>query len=282
MSSYDRILGSLLGVACGDALGATWEFKPMKAAAKAPCVYLEGGGPFDWRPGQPTDDTDQTLIVAHAIVEATSPDDIVGDVTSGLVKWHDSWPKDEGNTTRLALEQLSVGKRPPFTRAGRSSEANGSLMRSAPVGFVQGEHQRRQLAVDISSITHGSQLCIDLCSQYADAIAYLVADGKYDWKEFHTESPHRWYDGGGWAQDSWDIAWWALDHAHRYEDPVGALCDVVRLGGDADTNAAIAGGLLGAAYGASIWPKEWLSVLETRDEIMLLAAGLHRVWKGIE
>lgn len=263
MLLYDRILGSLMGVAVGDALGATYEFMPMKKAAKAPCVHILGGGPFDWRPGQPTDDTDQALIVAVAVADS-HVDDIPGDVANGLVDWYESCPPDIGATTLRALSRLADGRRELFYPGTRKSESNGSLMRTAPLGYIDlpiGIVER------VCRITHSARRCVDLCLEYVEWINHFVHGGQVRPTVWPKENdPRYWYEGGGWVQDSYDIAMWALAESTQSGDPVGALCNVVRLGGDADTNGAIAGGLLGAAYG-NVWPKEWLDVLETRDEI---------------
>ena len=58
-------------------------------------------------------------------------------------------------------------------------------------------------------------------------------------------------------------AWWAITHAAASgpEHLQQALELAVRAGGDTDTTAAIAGGLLGARWGASAVPARWQQML---------------------
>ena len=62
----DRYLGSLLGLAVGDALGTTLEFR--RPGSFAPIEDLVGGGPFGLLPGQWTDDTAMALCSAESLV----------------------------------------------------------------------------------------------------------------------------------------------------------------------------------------------------------------------
>jgi ADP-ribosyl-[dinitrogen reductase] hydrolase len=65
--SLDRFRGCLLGLATGDALGTTVEFRPR--GTFAPVVDLVGGGPFRLRPGEWTDDTSMALCLAASLIE---------------------------------------------------------------------------------------------------------------------------------------------------------------------------------------------------------------------
>lgn len=268
----DKVLGTLLGVAIGDALGATLEFLPYEAAQVATAENIVGGGHFKWRAGQPTDDTDQTLIVARAVANSrvkTMRDDI----EDGLIKWLKKGPRDVGCTTFQALTRRMKNQH----ARTRGSLANGSLMRAAPLGFLPLNETNWKLARSVSAITHTSMTACILCADYAEDINYLTRGGM-DWA-YTAGDPRDWYDGGGHVQDSFDIAQWALAEAmDRRGDAERALRNVVRLGGDADTNGAIAGGLLGARFGASCWPERWVSQLETAGEIFDLAAKISSRW----
>jgi len=61
----DRYLGSLLGLAVGDALGTTLEFR--RPGSFAPIEDLVGGGPFGLLPGQWTDDTAMALCLVESL-----------------------------------------------------------------------------------------------------------------------------------------------------------------------------------------------------------------------
>src|SRR5450631_1948028 len=101
-AQLDRAAGVLLGAACGDALGAPYEFgPPMRPDIP---VTMMGGGSFGWSPGEWTDDT--SMAVAIAEVSATGADlgtDKARDQIA--VRWA-GWAakaKDVGNQTRAVL-----------------------------------------------------------------------------------------------------------------------------------------------------------------------------------
>ena len=62
METLDRFRGCLLGLAIGDAVGTTLEFKPP--GSFTPVTDMIGGGPFGLQPGQWTDDTSMALCLA--------------------------------------------------------------------------------------------------------------------------------------------------------------------------------------------------------------------------
>ena len=72
MEKIDRYLGSLQGLAVGDALGTTLEF--AKPGTFTPITDMVGGGPFSLRPGEWTDDTSMALCLAESLVEKNSFD----------------------------------------------------------------------------------------------------------------------------------------------------------------------------------------------------------------
>src|SRR6267142_5311756 len=102
-----RFLGTLLGAAAGEALGAPYEFKPA-AEIGSPPRDITGGG--IWAAGEPTDDIDLTLALLRSIVACGRLD--VEDVARGYLKWFAGKPKDVGNLTRAALENLRAGDPP--------------------------------------------------------------------------------------------------------------------------------------------------------------------------
>ena len=63
----DRCKGALLGLAAGDALGTTLEFK--RPGTFTPIADMVGGGPFALAPGQWTDDTSMALCLADSLIE---------------------------------------------------------------------------------------------------------------------------------------------------------------------------------------------------------------------
>ena len=67
MNLIDRYIGSLLGLASGDALGTTLEFRAR--GTFTPITTMVGGGPFGLAPGQWTDDTSMAMCLAESLVE---------------------------------------------------------------------------------------------------------------------------------------------------------------------------------------------------------------------
>jgi ADP-ribosyl-[dinitrogen reductase] hydrolase len=105
MNRYERILGGLFGVACGDALGGTLEFM-LKDEIKKEYGYLKdiiGGCCWDLAPGEVTDDTMMTIAVAEGILD--NPPNPIEDIGKHFIKWYDSKPKDIGEIIQIALDE---------------------------------------------------------------------------------------------------------------------------------------------------------------------------------
>ncbi len=277
-----------MGVHAGDALGAPLEFQDAATIARLyPGGLREiiGGGHFGWEPGQPTDDTDLTWAVAQAYV-----DDSFDPVTAAarrMLDWYRAGPTDIGATTRDALARLDRGGDPRSSgRRDEASQANGSLMRTMPVAVarLRDPNRRRAEARAISAITHAHPTCTETCIAYCDLAALLIhgadpqaavestirqmpASAVRDAIEdgATTASPERLMGPrGGFVLWSFRLAVWALLHTSDFEEGV---VRVTALGGDADTNGAIAGGLLGAHHGLADIPTRWRGVLYLGDQL---------------
>lgn len=306
--TLDRIHGALAGVAIGDALGATVEFATRAQARRAVKeevggwpYRLTGGGPFGWRPGEPTDDTDLTLVVAGALRKVgAAPTDrdkrlryvarINRQVASGIGQWYETGPRDVGNTTARAARRILDGESPT---GGREvyEQSNGSLMRTIAVGVAFPGDWRMvdTVARQVSAVTHAHPACLDACAAYSRAVWWLVrGDLKHGIRvlldcpgrkpiNIPTPSTASWYKGGGLVWDSYTLAAQALLRSLDV-GPVDALIELAGLGGDADTNCAIAGGLLGAWWGHGRWLPEWRSGIETAKPMADLARYFARRW----
>jgi ADP-ribosyl-[dinitrogen reductase] hydrolase len=299
----DRLRGALLGLAVGDALGTTVEFKPP--GSFEPVTDMVGGGPFGLKPGQWTDDTSMALCLAVSIAETEGFDPV--DQLARYVKW---WREgylsstgrcfDIGNQTRAALIEFQR-KTAPFCGGPLSSTSagNGSLMRLAPVpmAYWRSPEEAVRLAGDSSRTTHGARECVDACRYFAGLLAGLFAGASKDevlapmyapvsglWEaeplmpaiatiaagSFREKSPSE-IGSRGRVSESLEVALWAFAKHDSFEDAVLAA---VNLGGDADTNAAICGQVAGACWGASGIPAKWLDVLAMRETIERLTEGL--------
>ena len=294
-----RFIGALLGAAAGEALGAPHEGKTAGQVGNA--REITGGG--IWAAGEPTDDIDLTLILLRSIVARRRLD--TNDVALGLIKWFAGKPKDVGNLTRAALENLRAGEPPSQSGAiawedsGRKAAGNGSVMCCAPIGLlhVKNLDGLADDAAAASRITHYDPRCVGACAGVATAIALLVRGGK-DAEEAiaraataagaHSddallaiergasrkpEDLHFDGDDRGYALLTLELAFSALGSAASLEE---GLVAVVARGGDTDTNACVAGALLGARFGKGQVPERWLSRLKAAPELTSLAESLYK------
>lgn len=300
LTRHDRVLGGLLGVACGDALGATVEFLTPGAIQQRYGVHrsIIGGGSLRWRPGQATDDTDQTLAVAQAYVAADGYS--LNAVAARLRAWYHGNPVDVGGLTALALSDLGAYYEPresgrvALDQSGkRGGAGNGSLMRALPTALVGSSRKNRLLeAREISAITHADRRCVTACQAYVELAALLLAGTpvvealgqvnrlarRRNWPTAVRNAlyvdptlPAWRLCTGGYVVDSLRCAVWALQ---QDTSPEATLIALVNQGSDADTTGAIAGGLLGVRHGVDAWPSRWVERLEARRELVHVAARL--------
>src|SRR5438067_2027407 len=131
-----RFAGTLLAAAAGEALGAPHENKTADQVGTQ--REITGGG--IWAAGEPTDDIDLMLVLLRSLTARKRLD--LDDVAQGLIKWFAGKPKDIGNLTRSALENLRAGEPPSQSGAiawedsGRKAAGNGSVMCCAPIGLL--------------------------------------------------------------------------------------------------------------------------------------------------
>ncbi len=270
-----RAQGCLLGQLAGDSLGGRVEFR---SAAEVERLHpggprdLEDGGQWDILAGQPTDDSEMALALARSILARGGFDR--GSVLEAYRAWLESGPFDVGQTVRSALQH----------HPNPESQANGSLMRASPLGiFAQAlaPEVAAELARQDSVLTHPNPACGDATAAFVVAVAHAVRTGQgpestweaaAEWAKdaraaglvrealtaARTEPPV--CDGGseGWVRIALQNAFHELLHAPSLEEGVVAT---VRRGGDTDTNAAIAGALLGAVHGREAVPRQWRSMI---------------------
>lgn len=261
-----RAAGALLGQVIGDSLGSRVEFK---SAAEIAAAFPDGvrelsdGGVFHTMAGQPTDDSEMALTLCRSLIKNRSYRK--GEVLAAYRDWLQTRPVDVGTTTERGLLGQHTSE----------SESNGSLMRVSPLGvWAAGDPARAAAAArEDSALTHPNELCAEACAGYCAAIAVGVAGGERRAmleaalahargraREAIAEGaagklPPDFMTHMGWVPIALQNAFHKLMHAGDFE---GALVDTVGLGGDTDTNAAIAGALLGAALGREAVPARWI------------------------
>ena len=170
-----RFRGCLLGLAVGDALGTTLEFKPL--GSFEPIGDMVGGGPFGLKPGQWTDDTSMALCLAESLLACRGFD--ANDQMERYSRWHHEGYLsstgvcfDIGNTVLAALERFARTGEAYSGSTEPNTAGNGSIMRLAPVVLFNG--MAPELAVEFaresSRSTHGAAEAVDACDYLARLI----------------------------------------------------------------------------------------------------------------
>jgi ADP-ribosyl-[dinitrogen reductase] hydrolase len=292
-----RFRGCLLGLACGDAVGTTAEFKPR--GTFPPITDMVGGGPFRLKAGEWTDDTSMALCLATSLLERNGFDPF--DQMERYCRWQTEGYLssngicfDIGNTVAQALDRFRASGEPFSGSTHPRSAGNGSLMRLAPVPmFFFGDLDRvAHFSGESSRTTHGAREAVDACRLFGVVLAQAlrgeskeailtgsfgldlapsilaIAAGSY--KTRAREEIH----GSGYVVDSLEAALWCFFHSDSYRD---AILAAANLGDDADTIAAICGQVAGAYYGVEDIPPGWLEKLAMREEIAQIADRLYAV-----
>jgi ADP-ribosylglycohydrolase len=269
----DRYRGCLLGVALGDALGAPYECRrpPFEVAREF------RPGVFGTAPGHPTDDSTLAVACAEALLE---PGDFAANYVRRLVAWAMSNPPDIGNQTRRAVGAWRAGHPPPDDE---TAQGNGSLMAVAPVGlrFAGDVGAARAAASVFACLTHPSSAAVECNVTYVELLSTALhggGDGHGAALPLVPPPPGVEDPAGpkmGWCRLTLHLAFRAAQDAAKV-GPFEALVRLIGLGGDTDTNAAVAGGLLGAIYGTAAWPADLVDQLALRERMAQLAEGLGR------
>lgn len=303
ITTRNRFRGCLLGLATGDALGTTLEFR--SPGTFQPIDDMRGGGPFRLEPGQWTDDTSMALCLATSLIEMDGFDPL--DQMERYLRW---WREgylsstgscfDIGNTIADALSRFEATREEYAGSVDPWSAGNGSLMRLAPVPmyFAGNPAEAIDRSADSSRTTHGAGEAVDACRYFAGLLVGAlkgvekenllspqycpvegiweksplaakvaeVADGSFK----HREPPL--IRGTGYVVESMEAALWAFHKSGDFRE--GALL-AANLGDDADTTAAIYGQIAGAHYGAGAIPDQWLDLLTMTTEIASMADSLY-------
>jgi len=240
----DKFEGALVGLAVGDAVGTTLEFKPR--GTFNPITDMEGGGPFRLRKGEWTDDTSMALCIANSLLTKKGFD-----------------PEDQMN---------------------RYCNWWGSLMRLAPIPIFYASNRELvvKYAGESSRTTHGAAECIDSCRLFASLIieAYTASSKEDIFKQCDYEAyapkvidianraflskSYEELTGSGYVIESLESALWCFMNSESFEE---AILLSANIGNDADTTAAICGQIAGAYYGFSGIPEKWSSAIVMANEI---------------
>ena len=291
----NRYYGALLGLAAGDAIGTTLEFK--SPGTFRPLTDMQGGGPFNLQPGQWTDDTSMALCLAESLVRMHGFD--AEDQMSRYVRWWDDGYLsstgecfDIGMTVCGALSKYLQTGNPFAGSTDPHTAGNGSLMRLVPVPLAYRANPGLALhyAAESSRTTHGAPTAVDACRYYAALILGALGGASKEElldPDFYTGSlvpeiaevaagsfkqknPPA-IAGTGYVVKSLEAALWAFYRSNTFEK--GALL-AANLGDDSDTTATVFGQLGGAFYGVDDIPSGWLAKLTMREFITEMADSL--------
>ncbi|MBN3911228.1 MAG: ADP-ribosylglycohydrolase family protein [Nostoc sp. NMS1] len=304
-----KTLSGLMGLCVGDALGVPVEFTSRAERVKSPVTTMLGYGTWNQPPGTWSDDSSLSFCLAECLCRGYSLDAIA----NSFWRWYKEayWtPRgdvfDIGQTTHTAIMRLKQGV-VPHQAGGKveNSNGNGSLMRILPMAYCHRNLTLGELLArvhDVSAITHAharSQMACGIYISIAVALlegadlqtAYLQAlqdiQTIYSVREFLLEKPHfgRIFSGeiaklpveeinsGGYVIDTLESSLWCLLNSSSYSE---AVLKAVNLGGDADTTAAVTGGLAGIYYGVENIPQKWMNQIARRQDIIYLAERFAR------
>lgn len=286
MSRHDAIIGSLLCTAVGDALGLPFEglsrrrIARMKPGARYRLVFSHG---------MVSDDTDHAAAVVHALaISAGDPEQFERALARGLRRWFLALPAGVGLASAKACIRMCLGSRRP----GVFSAGNGPSMRAPVLGAAIDdmaslvELVRRSTALTHTDprAFHGA-LAVAMAARhlrsepmpsiaafmdefrghaagldpaFASELDACVKMQGATTEEFAVARGHT-RGVGGFIVHSVPVSLHAA-FAHA-DDPVGAALACIVCGGDTDTTAAVAAGIVGARSGATALPAALVSSL---------------------
>lgn len=290
----ERYLGCLLGLACGDAVGTTVEFRSR--GSFAPLTDMVGGGPFALNVGEWTDDTSMALCLAASLIHCRGFD--ARNQMNRYCNWRSHGYMssngtcfDIGMTVSAALDRYRKTDDPFAGDPGPRAAGNGALMRLAPVPMLwrRDADLTRHYAAESTRTTHGAEEALDCSRLFASQLrAALMGAGKeailtpamappasekvaaIHARDYAGKAESE-IVGSGYSVHSLEAALWCFLHTDSFE---AAILRAANLGDDADTTAAICGQIAGAYYGVDGIPRGWLDKLVMREEITGMAESL--------
>ena len=178
-----RVKGALFGLACGDAVGTSLEFK-MRGTFE-PINDMVGGGKFNLKPGQWTDDTSVALCLAESLIENKGMN--LHDQMSRYCNWYQNGYLsstgecfDIGATMMLELDKYIASSKLDDSPANDFNSGNGALMRLAPVAMAYrcSKNKAYENARISTSTTHRARECIEASDLFCEILlkAFTATD----------------------------------------------------------------------------------------------------------
>lgn len=275
MQTTDRATAAYLGLAIGDALGATVEFMTPREIKEKYGTHdkIIGGGWLHLKPGQVTDDTTMSLALGNAILAQGKVDALAA--AQAFDAWMRAKPVDIGNTVRRNLLHFRNTGNPEAPYSDHDA-GNGAAMRVLPVAlatFGQPDDAVRAACRAQAHTTHHSAYSDATC----ECLVFMLQDAlrgasknellhkhahplAAQFPEFKFRAVRQQHNPSGYVADTMKAVFQAFFDTDNFRD---CLVDVVNRGGDADTTGAIAGMLAGALYGLGEIPVAWVKALDT-------------------
>ena len=300
----DKVKGAIYGQAIGDALGLGTEFmNDEEMTKKYPNGITHYSDIFQdrhrkrWKIGDWTDDTDMMFCIANAIVKDKKVD--YTSIARNFKEWANGEPIGIGENTYKVLMIDDYVEKPfdvskmVWEMSRRKAAANGGLMRTSIVGLLPNNVE--ECAANICRLTHYDPRCVGSCVIVSKLIHSLVYDEepinysqiidtarKYDERiEEYVDLAYNSnliealdlqnWDSMGYTLKTLAAGLWAYWHTQSF---VEGLLAVVRAGGDADTNAAVACAILGAKYGFHAIPSEYVDELIYQEQLEEIIEGI--------
>jgi ADP-ribosyl-[dinitrogen reductase] hydrolase len=287
----NKAQGALLGLACGDALGTTLEFQVRDN--RVTHDNITGGGVFNLKAGQWTDDTSMALCLSESLLysKGFNPNDQM----DRYCKWmrHGYLSSngrcfDIGITTSNAIKRYLHIKDPLAGSKEKHHAGNGSIMRLAPIPIYYRDSGIKDVIKysELSSMTtHGSPECLEGCKLLGviiykalmgcskDEILFNLPMGILNFKEDkiikicegnYLNVSYDQLPNSGYVVSTLESALWCFYNSTSFKD---AVVLAANLSGDADTIAAVCGQVAGAYYGLDGIPEDWVSILTQSDWI---------------
>ena len=276
-----RIIGTLQGLAIGDALGAPFEGQ-IRDIFTAVCFCA---GKL-----HSTDDTSQACAIADSLIQNREFVEI--DIVSRLVLGYQKNPHVYGPTSSAFFTLLASGETPERAAhhvvQGGGGGSNGSVMRSAPLGIMYTPDRVRAIALRCSALTHPTTKACECAAFYATMISSLVRGGTKQ-EAYHLALSQ--------CQDTEVGRILSSLHEHPLEPTLDALSTThiavalfldstgpeegirtaIELGGDTDTNAALVGSLWGAAGSINRFPQTWVDAVSDLSTVTETAYQLAQI-----
>lgn len=299
MKDIKKWEGCLMGLACGDAVGASVEF--MDRGSFPEVTDMNGGGPFNLPKGYYTDDTIMAVCLAESLIQCKGFN--AENQMDRYINWYEygyNSPTgvcfDIGFTTATALEKYKEDGNPFAGNISMRASGNGGIMRLAPIPMTYKYSQdAAKYSKEMSRTTHASEFCLT-CSDIFGSVLWLALHN-YSKQEISDYIQVRLFEepvfkkvpidvlkpnymdktiheikGSGFVLESLEAALWCFFKTDNYKD---AVLMAVNLGDDTDTTGAIVGQLAGAYYGIDSIPLNWREQIYNHDGLIQLSRQLY-------